>query len=263
MRDNDWTKILGWPGYRVWRTEIDEAAKALKLWVRRKPGNRKVVCSSCGRRVSDICEVYEREVRDLVSAFDLRMVAEDDRHISATVHVEPPKAIFLYRDGTMPGILPQLLGRSHLYPTFQTMRPAILLPYLATKFVLDAERAHAIDDGTAKCSKLMMDIVCLLVNASPRSIRQNISFAIELWIVREYSAALQCARPLAPEIDMLNLAGILSSNLVDELAEMVAARAVPDQKVPEKVNVPDGFAQNCNPEAVRPRMTQSHKHSVD
>ena len=65
MRDNDWTKILGWPGYRVYRTEIDEAAKTLKLWVRRKPGNRKVVCSSCGRRVSEIREVYEREVRDL------------------------------------------------------------------------------------------------------------------------------------------------------------------------------------------------------
>ncbi len=65
MRDNDWTKILGWPGYRVYRAEIDEAAKALKLWVRRKPGNRRIVCSGCGRRVSEIREVYEREVRDL------------------------------------------------------------------------------------------------------------------------------------------------------------------------------------------------------
>jgi transposase len=65
VRDNDWTKILGWPGYRVYRTEIDEAAKTLKLWVRRKSGNQKVVCSSCRRRVSEICEVYEREVRDL------------------------------------------------------------------------------------------------------------------------------------------------------------------------------------------------------
>ena len=65
MRDNDWTRVLGWPGYRVWRSEIDEAGKRLKLWVRRKPGNRVLICSGCGRRVDEISEVYEREVRDL------------------------------------------------------------------------------------------------------------------------------------------------------------------------------------------------------
>jgi transposase len=37
----------------------------LKLWVRRKSGNRKLVCSVCGRRVAEIHEIYEREVRDL------------------------------------------------------------------------------------------------------------------------------------------------------------------------------------------------------
>ena len=63
MRNNDWAKILGWPGYRVYRSEIDEQAKKLKLWVRRK-GN-KLVCSACGGGVSEIAEVYEREVRDL------------------------------------------------------------------------------------------------------------------------------------------------------------------------------------------------------
>jgi transposase len=65
LRDNDWTKILGWPGYRVYQYEIDETAKSLKLWVRRKRGNRKLVCLGCGRRVEEIHEVYEREVRDL------------------------------------------------------------------------------------------------------------------------------------------------------------------------------------------------------
>jgi len=41
MRETDWTKILGWPGYRVYRHEIEEKAKTLKLWVRRtwKPEN--------------------------------------------------------------------------------------------------------------------------------------------------------------------------------------------------------------------------------
>ena len=71
MRDNDWTKILGWPGYRVWRSEIDESAKRLKLWVRRKRDSLGLVCSGCGRRVHGIAEVYEREVRDL-SCFEYR-----------------------------------------------------------------------------------------------------------------------------------------------------------------------------------------------
>jgi transposase len=56
---------LGWPGYRVWRSEIDEPAKRLKLWVRRKRGNQALICSGCGRRVHGIAAVYEREVRDL------------------------------------------------------------------------------------------------------------------------------------------------------------------------------------------------------
>jgi len=63
LRNNDWTKILGWPGWRVYRSDINEQAKTLKLWVRRKRG--KLVCSSCGRSVREIAEVYEREVRDL------------------------------------------------------------------------------------------------------------------------------------------------------------------------------------------------------
>jgi transposase len=65
LRDSDWTKVLGWPGYRVFQSEINEKAKTLKLWVRRKGLNRKLVCSGCGRSVTGIHEVYEREVRDL------------------------------------------------------------------------------------------------------------------------------------------------------------------------------------------------------
>jgi transposase len=56
---------LGWPGYRVWQSEIDEPGKRLKLWVRRKRGNLVLICSGCGKRVREIAEVYEREVRDL------------------------------------------------------------------------------------------------------------------------------------------------------------------------------------------------------
>jgi transposase len=61
----DWTKVLGWPGYRVFQQEIDEANKTLKLWVRRKKTGLQLVCSGCGKHVREIHEVYAREVRDL------------------------------------------------------------------------------------------------------------------------------------------------------------------------------------------------------
>ena len=65
MRQNDWTKILGWPGYAVYQHEIDEEQKRIKLWVRRKRGNRWLVCSGCGRKIGEPADVTQREVRDL------------------------------------------------------------------------------------------------------------------------------------------------------------------------------------------------------
>ena len=63
--ENDWTKVLGFPGYRVYQQEIDEEHQQLKLWIRRKRGNRSMTCAGCGRRVHKMHEVYEREIRDL------------------------------------------------------------------------------------------------------------------------------------------------------------------------------------------------------
>jgi transposase len=65
LRDTDLTKLLGWPGYRVYRHEIDEEAKTLKLWVRRKRDHQKLVCSGCGRALETAHDTNEREVRDL------------------------------------------------------------------------------------------------------------------------------------------------------------------------------------------------------
>ena len=65
MTENEFTKILQWPGYRVYRHEINESDKMLRLWVRRKRGNRHLVCSGCGRKFKDYHDVSEREVRDL------------------------------------------------------------------------------------------------------------------------------------------------------------------------------------------------------
>jgi transposase len=63
----------------VWRQEIDEKAKTLKLWVRRKRGNKKLVCSGCGRRVDDIHEICERKVRDL-PVFQFRTTVVIERY---------------------------------------------------------------------------------------------------------------------------------------------------------------------------------------
>lgn len=63
--DNEFTRILRWPGYRVYRQEINEKSKTLKLWVRRKRGNRKLECSGCGRKFTKAYDANERAVRDL------------------------------------------------------------------------------------------------------------------------------------------------------------------------------------------------------
>jgi transposase len=63
--DNEFTRILQWPGYRVYRHEIDDKKKVLELWVRRKRGNRKLECSGCGRKFEEAYDANERAVRDL------------------------------------------------------------------------------------------------------------------------------------------------------------------------------------------------------
>ena len=63
--DNEFTRILQWPGYRVYRHKIDEKGKTLELWVRRKRGNRKLACSGCGRKFEEAHDSSERAVRDL------------------------------------------------------------------------------------------------------------------------------------------------------------------------------------------------------
>ncbi len=63
--DNEFTRILQWPGYRVYQHKIDEKNKILDLWVRRKRGNRKLECSGCGRKFQNAYDSNERAVRDL------------------------------------------------------------------------------------------------------------------------------------------------------------------------------------------------------
>ena len=80
MTYKEWTAILAWPGYRVYRYEVNEEVKTLKLWVRRKPVHRGFECSGCGRRLHQVRNVREREIRDLPwSVYSATVVVEVHR----------------------------------------------------------------------------------------------------------------------------------------------------------------------------------------
>lgn len=85
LRDSELTKLLGWPGYRVYRDEIDERAKILGLWIRRKRGIQKLVCSCCGRKLASAHDVNEREVRDLPSMEFHTMVVVEVYRVPARI----------------------------------------------------------------------------------------------------------------------------------------------------------------------------------
>ena len=65
MTEREFSRILGWPRYKVYRHEIDETKRTLRLWVRRKRENKILICGNCGGRGHRVDEVKEREIRDL------------------------------------------------------------------------------------------------------------------------------------------------------------------------------------------------------
>ena len=79
MEKRDLTRLLGWTGYRVYRYELDEASKRLRLWVRKKPVHRGFECSGCGRKVHAVIATWERKVADL-DCFDFRSTVVLDVH---------------------------------------------------------------------------------------------------------------------------------------------------------------------------------------
>jgi transposase len=89
----------------VYRHEIHESGKRLRLWVRRKRGNRKLVCAGCGRKSEDYHDFSEREVRDLPWSFLLTTVVIEVHRVKCPdcgVKVErvpllPSKAAFSQR----------------------------------------------------------------------------------------------------------------------------------------------------------------------
>jgi len=107
LTEREFTKILAWPGYIVYRHEIDEERRTLTLWVRRKRGNGVFTCSGCGGRCAKIAETREREVRDLPwRKYQTSIVVEFHR-----VHCP--------RCGLKVEVVPQLAGKSPFSKDFE------------------------------------------------------------------------------------------------------------------------------------------------
>src|ERR1022692_2015525 len=65
--ENDWTKVLGFPGYRVYQQDIDEEHQQRKLWIRRKRGD----CPACGVKAEKVPQLpskspYRKRFEDAV-----------------------------------------------------------------------------------------------------------------------------------------------------------------------------------------------------
>jgi len=90
VTDKEWTAIMAWPGYRVYRQEIDEEKKKLKLWVRRKPVHRGFQCGGCGRLMHKVQDVREREIRDLPWSVYRATVVVEVHRVQCGTHVPCP-----------------------------------------------------------------------------------------------------------------------------------------------------------------------------
>ncbi len=65
MRDNEFTRILDWPGTGCFDTESMRPPRRCVYGCDESGGNRKLICSGCGTKFSDAHDYYQREVRDL------------------------------------------------------------------------------------------------------------------------------------------------------------------------------------------------------
>jgi transposase len=122
-------------GLPVYRYEFDEQGKTLKLWVRRKRGNRKLVCSGCGRKLTEVYDIHQREIRDLPqSGYRTTLVIELCRVCCPDCGVKTKK-------------VPQLPGKAPFSKRFEEARgcESSAVRLLAGQFGLAVSAGRAID----------------------------------------------------------------------------------------------------------------------
>jgi hypothetical protein len=57
MTEREFSRMLGWPGYKVYRHEMDELKRTLRLWVRRKLGHKILIRGKCGGRAERVAQM--------------------------------------------------------------------------------------------------------------------------------------------------------------------------------------------------------------
>jgi hypothetical protein len=140
------------------------------------------------------------------STYDFKIThAEQDRSM-LDIDLELHKGIFMFTNGGVPRIEDGLLEAYAPMPAYSTMRRGALLPYTASKFIMDADQLLAGTPRLGKAAKLLGDFVRILEKSTPQDIALSLELASE-WSASElYRRALGCAEELMPEAEFSNFA---------------------------------------------------------
>lgn len=121
------------------------------------------------------------------------------------VEVELHRALFLYRDGTLPVLPAEAIVPHALAEGYARLSLPAQLVYLAAKFAMDTEGAGGAPPQ-AQSLKLLADVVRLVERATPRELAESVELA-GLWrCERLFSATVATAAPLLPEVGFSGLA---------------------------------------------------------
>lgn len=115
------------------------------------------------------------------------------------LEIEIHKGIFLLSDGSLPVIERRFTCPSELFPGARRLTIAAQLPYLATKFGMDAEGTEGAPPQ-AQSLKLLADVVRMIERATPRSVSDSIAIARSWRCAGYYARTAATAVPLLPEV---------------------------------------------------------------
>lgn len=121
-----------------------------------------------------------------------------------TVEVELHRALFLYRDGTLPPLAPRMLAAHPLFPRYARLSLPAQAVYLAAKFGLDTEAAPGARPQPQSL-KLLGDVVRLVEAATAGELEESVAIARTWRCERLFAATLATAAPLLPEVEFAGL----------------------------------------------------------